>query len=279
MANSAFGASALRYGADGSAISAFGKSALESVAAGPNTALGFDALASVTTGTDNTALGHAAGSTVVTGSSNTFVGAFSAVASGGAAITGSTAIGYAATVGADNVMALGGDIASTTVDVGIGTPAPNTALQVMGDVRIGAALLSPGCIRDYRGSVIAGACSSDGRLKTNVRPFPAVLDKLAQLRPVHFAWRVDQFPDYHFGSATETGLIAQDVERVFPEMVATDARGFKMVNYSELPLLTLASHRELKARADALDVRVDELSMQAKRLEDLLQQVIRVPIP
>jgi hypothetical protein len=51
------------------------------------------------------------------------------------------------------------------------------------------------------------------------------------------------------------------------------------VNYSELPLLTLASHRELKARYDALDARVDELSAQAKRLEELLQPVIRVPIP
>jgi predicted nuclease with TOPRIM domain len=47
-------------------------------------------------------------------------------------------------------------------------------------------------------------------------------------------------------------LIAQEVERVFPELVGEEGHGFKAVNYSELPLLLLAAVRELKAENDAL---------------------------
>ena len=164
-----------------------------------------------------------------------------------------------------------------------GVPTPATALQVKGDIRVGTSGTN-GCLQNFAGTALAGTCSSDARLKTNILPFAPVLDKLVKLRPVHFDWNVEQYPDYHFGPGRNSGLLAQDVETVFPEMVSADAHGFKMVNYSELPYLTLAAIRELKMESDYLRAQLSErkaendflraqLAERQRELEELRQEV------
>jgi trimeric autotransporter adhesin len=150
--------------------------------------------------------------------------------------------------------------------VGVGTTAPATTLQVVGDIRVGNSGTN-GCVQGFGGAAIAGTCSSDERLKRNVRPFEPLIDRLAQLQPVYFNWRTEEFPDYHFGRQANSGLIAQQVEKIFPEMVATDQRGYKMVNYSELPSLTLQGLRELKAQNDELREQVEESHVRIAKLE------------
>jgi hypothetical protein len=124
-------------------------------------------------------------------------------------------------------------------------------------------------VKNSAGTQIAGTCPSDARLKKNIEPFPALLAQLVQLQPVHFDWRAAEYPEYHFGSERSYGLIAQDVEKVFPEMVAVDKLGSKAVNYSELPLLLLAAIRELKAENDSLQeqVKTQAEKHQAKEAE------------
>ncbi len=84
---------------------------------------------------------------------------------------------------------------------------------------------------------------------------------------MHFEWSPEQYPDYHFGPGRNSGLIAQDVEKVFPEMVSVDAHGFKLVNYSELPYLTLAAIRELKTENDSLRAQLAAMEARLARLE------------
>lgn len=146
---------------------------------------------------------------------------------------------------------------------------PTNLLSVWGDITVGQGTTSadPGCVEQYGGSAIAGTCSSDERLKKNIQPFDPALEKLVRLQPVHFHWRVKEFPEYHFGPQRNSGLIAQQVEKVFPEMVATDAHGYKMVNYSELPYLILEGVRELKARNDLLRAEVQVSHSEIAKLE------------
>lgn len=158
---------------------------------------------------------------------------------------------------------------TSTGNIGIRTTAPATALQVVGDIRVGTAGTN-GCLQNFAGTALAGTCSSDLRLKTNIRPFPHILDKLVKLQPVHFDWKAAEHPDYHFGIGRNSGLIAQEVEQVFPEMVDVDAQGYKMVNYSELPYLTLAAVRELKDENDTLR---SQLTEKGQELAELKQQV------
>ena len=78
-------------------------------------------------------------------------------------------------------------------NVGIGTTAPATPLQVVGDIRVGTSGTN-GCLQNYAGTSIAGTCSSDARLKTNIVPFAPVLSKVVQLQPVHYRWRAWNIP-------------------------------------------------------------------------------------
>ena len=116
-----------------------------------------------------------------------------------------------------------------------------------------------GCVKNFAGTGLIGTCSSDRRLKKDITPFGRMLDKVTALQPVHYFWRTSEFPDRHFGNTQNYGLIAQDVEQVLPELVATDSDGYKAVDYSTLPLLTIQAVKDLKSENDALKQRVSEL--------------------
>jgi endosialidase-like protein len=143
--------------------------------------------------------------------------------------------------------------------VGIGTftqiPTIADKLQVFGDIRVGTSGTN-GCINNFSGAGIIGTCSSDRRFKKNITPFGSVLTQLTALQPVHYFWRATEFPDRHFGDAQAYGLIAQDVERVLPELVVTNKDGYKAIDYSKLPLLTIQAVKELKAENDELKRRL-----------------------
>ena len=149
--------------------------------------------------------------------------------------------------------------------VGIGTTAPLDRLDVRGDIRLGTG--TSGCLRDADGTGIAGTCLSDRRFKRDVVAFDSTLDKLVRLTPVHYSWRASEFPERHFGSGLSYGLLAQDVEPVFPDLVTTGPDGYQAVNYSKLPLLTLQAVKELKAENDALRARADALEARLAALE------------
>jgi hypothetical protein len=153
-------------------------------------------------------------------------------------------------------------------NVGIGLQSPATALQVFGDIRVGTG--SPaanGCLQDSSGGTIVGTCSSDARLKTSVRTFLPILDKLVRLQPVYFHWNAEMYPEFHFGSDESFGLIAQEAEKVLPELVTEDEKGFKAVKYHELPLLMLQAIRELKAENDSLQAQVKAQGEQHQQWE------------
>jgi hypothetical protein len=139
-----------------------------------------------------------------------------------------------------------------------GVPTATDRLQVFGDARVGNAGTN-GCLKRFDGTGLVGTCSSDRRLKKNITPFGPMLDKVTALQPVHYFWRASEFPERHFGNSRSYGLIAQDVEQVLPELVATDSDGYKAVDYSKLPLLTIEAVKELKAENDTLKQRVAEL--------------------
>jgi len=254
--NTATGNTAMVFNTTGNSNTATGASALVSNTTGSdNTAVGTIALDNNTTGNSNTAVGSFAGFANTTGSLNTFIGYNAGplmMGSGGTAqLSNATAIGANAQVSASNALVLG----DGTVNVGIGVTAPVNKLDVAGDIRIGTD--SRGCVMDRSGTVIAGTCSSDARLKQNVQPFDPVLEQLIRLEPVHFDWKAEDYPELHLGTSRSFGLIAQEVEKVLPELVTTDERGFQAVKYSELPLMLLQALRELKAENDGLRKQVE----------------------
>ncbi|MBI4479389.1 MAG: tail fiber domain-containing protein, partial [Acidobacteria bacterium] len=164
----------------------------------------------------------------------------------------------------------------TSGNVGIGTNAPADKLHVAGDIRVGTG--TTGCVKDANDTVIAGTCSSDARLKKNIEPFAASLEKVAQLQPVHFDWRAEEFPERHFGTARSFGLIAQEVETVLPELVTHDEQGYKAVKYNELPLLNTQAIGELKVEKDAEIEQLRNEMEQLRAVVEALRQRLGVEV-
>jgi hypothetical protein len=104
----------------------------------------------------------------------------------------------------------------------------------------------------------------------NIEPFEPLMSKVMQLRPVSYVWKADEHPEYHFGNERTSGLIAQEVDKVFPETVATDDRGYKAVNYSKLPMMLLQAVKELKEESDH---RESELRETVKEQQAQIQQL------
>lgn len=155
--------------------------------------------------------------------------------------------------------------------VGIGTLTPLDPLQVIGDIRVGTGD-GNGCVRRFDGTAIAGTCSSDERLKTNIRPFPALLDKVTKLQPTYFNWKSEQAPALHL-SGESFGLIAQDVEKVLPELVQDNNReGYKAVHYEMLPMMMLQAMRELKEENDALKAALADQAARLQAIEAALKK-------
>lgn len=113
-------------------------------------------------------------------------------------------------------------------------------------------------IRDDGAGWLKGALAqnSDATLKRDVVPVENALDRLTQLRGVTYRWKADG-PE----GKQHYGVIAQEVEKTFPEMVDHNSEGTKTVAYGELtaPLIEAVKElkrqlADLKARNAALDV-------------------------
>jgi len=75
---------------------------------------------------------------------------------------------------------------------------------------------------------------SDVRLKTNVRPLQNPISQLMQLQGIYYRWTTNARQQYGLSSDDQVGLIAQDLEQVFPEVVSQDENGYLTVDYARL---------------------------------------------
>ncbi len=116
------------------------------------------------------------------------------------------------------------------------------------------------------GSCKPGACS-DRRFKQNIMPLASSLDKVSKLQGVAFTWNQAAFPSRQFPAGKEIGLIAQDVEPIIPEVVQTDAQGYKSVAYDKLTAVLIEAVKELKLKNGSQDSLIQTLNTRIKALE------------
>lgn len=106
----------------------------------------------------------------------------------------------------------------------------------------------------------AWGISSDERLKKNISTLEGALDKLLQLRGVSYEWKEPEKQGNLTGP--QMGLIAQEVEAVFPEWIGVDADGYQTLSIRGFEALVVEALKELKAENEALKKRCEELERQ-----------------
>lgn len=100
---------------------------------------------------------------------------------------------------------------------------------------------------------------SDKKFKKDVKPLENVLENVLALRGVSYKWKVDEYPDKGFTEDGQIGVIAQELEEVYPEFVHTDDEGFKSVSYQFLTAVLIEGVKEIKKENDQLEDRLSIL--------------------
>ncbi|MDD5078463.1 MAG: tail fiber domain-containing protein, partial [Candidatus Omnitrophica bacterium] len=119
-------------------------------------------------------------------------------------------------------------------NVGVGTNSPGYKLHVVGDIYAsGSISATGGCV-----------CTSDKRFKKNIVILDNSLRKILRLKGVKFDWRQKEFKDKNFVSGRQIGIIAQEMEKEFPELVMTDKEGYKSIAYDKFTAVLLEAIKE-----------------------------------
>jgi len=135
-------------------------------------------------------------------------------------------------------------------NTGIGTLTPSEKLHVIGNI------LASGTITP-----------SDIRYKKNIQTINSPLAKLQQLNGVTYQFNQTAFPEWKFDDKLQYGLIAQEVEKVFPEMVKTiDKKGYMGVEYVKLIPVLLEAIKEQQAGIKDQQTQITELKKLVQQL-------------
>jgi len=136
--------------------------------------------------------------------------------------------------------------------------------QVVGDIAFytGGAVrgsINTGGTLTMGGDVIAYGSPSDKRLKENIKPIESALDKVIKLQGVTFDWKDKKEEIDQFGKAyklqewkNDIGFIAQDVQKVIPELVRENSDGMLSMRHQGIAPILLEAIKELKAEIEEL---------------------------
>jgi hypothetical protein len=274
--NTAAGSSALQSNTTGSRNNAAGSNAMfNNTSADDNNAMGYGALYSNmtgtlnnavgnfslyynTTGNNNSGVGYAALYHNTTGSSNNAQGfyAMQSNTSGNNNIALGEYAGYNLTTGSSNIDIGNRGVAGESSVIRIGTGAAATYISGISNAKVtGSAVYVTAAGQ-------LGALASSERYKTAIASMGAGSAKLDQLRPVTFRLKTDP------QRVLQYGLIAEEVAKVYPELVLSDAAGnIEGVRYEELAPMLLNEVQRQRHAMTSQDQKLAALGEQLRQMQ------------
>ncbi|MBI5218917.1 MAG: tail fiber domain-containing protein [Bacteroidia bacterium] len=231
-------------------------------------------------GYGNSFFGHVAGRWTTTGSYNTYIGTFAA--ENNATGNYNTYIGYEVgnlSSGSSNVFIgyqagfnetgsnklyiensssatplIGGDFSGDRV--GINRMPTTYTLEVGGTIWANGATITAG-----------SATWSDVRYKTNILTLENSLEKICKLRGVCYDWKYSEFVDKNFPKGHQIGVIAQEIEEIFPELITTDNEGYKSVAYEKFTPILLEAVKSLNNKINDQEKEIETLKNENSQLK------------
>lgn len=91
---------------------------------------------------------------------------------------------------------------------------------------------------------------SDVNFKENIKPLGLGLEEVKNIQAYEYTYKTGEFPQNNLPEGKQTGVMAQDLEKVLPMAVKEDAEGMKYVNYASLAPLLIEAVKELSEKVD-----------------------------
>ena len=209
-----------------------------------------------------------------TTSGTALAGNTTAASIGGVATTGTQTVAGVKTFSSSPLFSGGINIGSTSVSaflysnalyitnsvgvisVGGGPGSVSTDFAVpKGSVSVGNIANSTTDGRIDASNDIVAFSTSDKKLKKKIKNIPNALEKVSQINGVTFEWKKTDEKmkkEVHSNEGHDVGVIAQEIEKVLPEVVITRDNGYKAVKYEKIIPLLVESIKELKAEIEEL---------------------------
>jgi hypothetical protein len=250
--NTSNGTDTLQSNQGGSSNTAIGMSALISnIAGNNNVANGYEALFK-STGSNNTANGYLALSNVTTGTNNIGMGA---------------SAGTGLTTGSNNIDIGASGLSSDSNTIRIGKQNVQTLAYIQG-IRGATVASGIGVIVGSNGQL--GTTTSSARFKHNIQPMEKASEAILALQPVTFRYKKELDPS----AIPQFGLVAEQVEKVAPDLVARDEQGKPYsVRYEAVNAMLLNEFLKEHRKVESLEQSVAEQREQIKVLTASLQKV------
>jgi hypothetical protein len=235
--NTAIGVDSLFNNRTGYANVAIGNLALFNNRENGNTAIGFNALSATTTGGENTAIGDSAGSDLTTGSNNIDIGA--------------------------NVNGLAGE--ANTIRIGKSGTQTKT---VIAGIRGATVANGVGVIVGTTGQL--GTVVSSARFKELIKPMDKASEAILALKPVTFRYKKELDPQ----AIPQFGLVAEQVEKIDPQLVAYDEHGKPYsVRYEAVNAMLLNEFLKERRKDKEQEAKIARQQRQIETLTAGLQRV------
>jgi endosialidase-like protein len=266
--NTASGQWALRSNTTGNDNVADGKSALRENTAGfQNTAAGLRAMEGNTTGDQSTAVGAFALRKVTSSRFNTAIGshALENVTNGDANIALGYTSGYALTTGGNNIDIGNPGVAeeASTIRLGNSSHVRTFIAGISGSVVTGALI-------QVNATGQLGTAPSSARFKEKIKPMDKTSEALFALAPVTFRYK----KEVDSAGKGQFGLVAEDVEKVNPDLVVHDKEGKPYsVRYDQVNAMLLNEFLKAHCKMEEQQKQIDSLTTQLERQAALIEKV------
>ncbi len=123
-------------------------------------------------------------------------------------------------------------------------------------------------------SIVTVATPSDIRYKKEIHPLKSSLEKVLQLQGVTYEWDKDKVHGAGYKNGNQIGLIAQEVEKVLPELVHTDKEGYKTLSYDKLGPVLIEAMKEQQSMIKEQQKTIAEQRAVIESLREKLERTI-----
>jgi hypothetical protein len=138
----------------------------------------------------------------------------------------------------------GSGLESADVTLTLAQPIKTTSDVTFNNITASAGIRAVGDIIAY--------FSSDERLKENIQPIENALSKIELISGNTYDWK-EGYDEIHPHKGNDVGVIAQEVEKVLPQVVTNRDNGYKAVNYEKIVPLLIEAIKELSAKINRLE--------------------------